>query len=162
MSIAAFTLLHVIISVIAIAAGFVVLGAMFSSHALAGWTAVFLLFTVLTSLTGFLFPITAFTPALGTGIVASIVLVFTLLALYAFRLNGRWRAVYVVTAVLSLYLNVFVFIVQGFQKVTFMQPFAPTGSEPPFLIGQVAALIVFVGLGWMALGRFHPERHPAI
>lgn len=162
MSIAAFTLLHVIISVIAIAAGFVVLGAMFSSRALGGWTAVFLLFTILTSLTGFLFPITVFTPALGTGIVASIVLVFTLLALYGFRLSGRWRAIYVVTAVLSLYLNVFVFVVQGFQKVTFLQPWAPTQSEPPFLIAQGAALILFVVLGVMALRAFHPERRVGV
>jgi hypothetical protein len=161
MSIAVFTVLHVIISVIAIAAGFVVLGGMFSSHRLPGWTALFLVFTVLTSVTGFMFPITAFTPALGTGIVASVVLVVTFLALYAFNLSGRWRAVYVVTAVISLYLNVFVFIVQGFQKVTFLQPFAPTGSEPPFLVAQLAALAVFIALGFVALVKFHPERNPA-
>ncbi len=158
LSFAAFTLLHVIISVIAIAAGFVVLGAMFSASALGGWTALFLLFTVLTSLTGFLFPIGAFTPALGTGIVASLVLVVALVALYGFRLSGRWRAIYVVAAVASLYLNVFVFIVQGFQKVSFLQPFAPTQSESPFLIAQGAALVVFIALGALAVARFHPQR----
>lgn len=162
LSIAAFTLLHVVITVIAISAGFVVLGGMFASNALGCWTAIFLLFTVLTSLTGFLFPITVFTPALGTGIVASIVLIFTLLALYGFRLQGRWRTIYVVTAVTSLYLNVFVFIVQSFQKVTFLQPWAPTQSEPPFLIAQAATLLTFVVLGWIALTKFHPERPAAI
>jgi hypothetical protein len=162
MSIAVFTVLHVIISVIAIAAGFVVLGGMFSSNRLPGWTALFLVFTVLTSVTGFMFPLTVFTPALGTGIVASLVLVVTFLALYTFDLNGRWRAVYVVTAVVSLYLNVFVFIVQGFQKVTFLQPFAPTGSEPPFLVAQLAALAAFIALGFIALAKFHPERSPSL
>ena len=158
MSLEAFTVLHVVISMIAIFVGFVVLGGMFSNAALAGWTAFFLVMTILTSLTGFLFPIRTVTPALAVGVVASIILVVALIALYKYRLAGRWRFVYVATAVVSLYLNVFVLIVQSFQKVTFLQPFAPTGSEPAFVIAQSVALIGFVILGVMAVKRFHPAR----
>ena len=158
LSVANFTVLHVAISMIAIFAGFIVLGGMFSNAGLAAWTAVFLAMTILTNVTGFLFPISGFTPALGVGIVSSLLLLVALMALYLFRLQGRWRSVYVVTALLGLYLNVFVFIVQSFQKVSFLQPLAPTGSEPPFVIAQSAALIAFLLLGWMALKTFRAER----
>ena len=158
LSIEAFTVLHVVISMIAIFAGFIVLGGMFSSARLGGWTAFFLVTTILTTLTGFLFPFRTVTPALAVGVVSSLILIVSLIALYSFRLAGRWRFVYVATAVASLYLNVFVMIVQSFQKVSFLQPFAPTGSEPPFVITQAVALIGFVILGVMAVKQFHPAR----
>jgi hypothetical protein len=80
-----------------------------------------------------------------------------LIALYGYRLSGRWRVIYVVTALIGLYLNIFVLIVQSFQKVSFLNPLAPTGAEPPFLIAQSVTLIVFVLLGWLALKAFQPK-----
>jgi hypothetical protein len=156
MSIQAFTILHVVISLIAIASGIVVVIGMFASRSQPGWTALFWLTTVLTTMTGFLFPITKFTPALGTGIVATVVFVIAIFALYAKHLVGAWRWIYVVTAVTSLYLNVFVLIVQSFQKIPALQPLAPTQSEPPFLITQTAALVVFVLFGVLAVVKFRP------
>jgi len=158
LSIADFTVLHVVISMLAIFAGFFVVGAMFAGANLGGWTAFFLVMTILTSLTGFLFPFKTVTPAIIVGGIASLILIVALLALYKYRLAGRWRVVYVVGAVVSLYLNVFVLIAQSFQKVSFLNPYAPTGSEPPFLIAQLTTLVVFILLGWMAARRFHPSR----
>src|SRR5271169_4259216 len=117
MSIPAFTLLHVIITLIAIGSGLIVVGEMFASHQLPGTTALFLFTTVLTSVTGFLFPIHGFTPALGVGIVSCVILAVALLAYYGKHLTGAWRWIYVVTAIASLYFNVFVLVVQSFIKV---------------------------------------------
>jgi hypothetical protein len=158
LSIDAFLILHVAISMAAIFAGFIVMGGMYSSAKLPGWTAIFLLLTVLTSVTGFMFPIGGFTPALAVGAVSIAVLAVSLYALYSRRMSGRWRWIYVVTAVAALYLNVFVFVVQSFQKVGFLQALAPTQAEAPFAVAQTALLIGFVAMGWMALRRFYPER----
>ena len=119
MSIADFTVLHVVISMIAIFAGFIVMGGMFSNAGLAGWTAFFLATTILTNVTGFLFPIAGFTPALGFGILSSLLLLVALFALYRQKLTGRWRTIYVVTVLIALYLNVFVLSAQRFQTVSF-------------------------------------------
>lgn len=162
MSVANFTVLHVVISMIAIFAGFIVVGGMFSNNSLGGWTVLFLLATILTTVTGFLFPISTVTPAVATGIVSSLVLVVALVALYGYRLAGRWRTIYVASALLAFYLNFFVLVVQSFQKVAFLQPLAPTGSEPPFLIAQAVALAAFVVLGAIAVAKFHPERRAGI
>ena len=163
MSLATFTLGHVIVTLIAIAAGFVVMFAMLGSHRLPGWTAIFLLFTVLTSLTGFLFPIHGFTPALGVGVVSSILLVIALVARYSKHLNGAARWIYVLTAIAALYLNVFVLIVQSFEKVSFLNIAAPQVgppfSEPAnthFMIAQAVALVFFVVIGSIAAFRFRP------
>jgi hypothetical protein len=158
LSLQAFTVLHVVISMLAIFSGFIVVGGMFSNARLAGWTAIFLILTILTSATGFLFPIGPVTPALVVGVVASLILIVALVALYKYRLAGRWRAIYVTAAMVSLYLNVFVLIAQSFQKVSFLNPLAPTGSEPPFAIAQGATLVGFVILRWLAARRFHPDR----
>ncbi len=158
LSLEAFLLLHVVISMIGIFAGFVVLGGMYASHKLPVWTAIFLLTTILTSVTGFLFPITAFTPALAVGVLSMVILLVALLALYVYRLAGWWRPIYVATALAALYLNFFVFIVQSFQKVTFLQHLAPTQAEPPFVTTQVIVLASFVVMGVLALWTFHPER----
>lgn len=162
LSLAQFTVLHVAISMVAIFAGFVVAGGLFSNTALAGWTAFFLLMTILTNITGFLFPFGGFTPAIAVGALSSLILVVALLALYFRRLAGRWRAIYIVTALAGLYLNVFVMIAQSFQKVSFLTPLAPTGSEPPFLIAQAIALVAFVGMGAWALLSFDPRRAMAV
>jgi len=161
LSIPTFTLLHVIISLIGIASGLIVLFGMFGSHRLPGWTALFLLTTVLTSATGFLFPATTLTPGAIFGIISLVVLLAALIALYVFHLGGAWRWIYVGGAVIALYLNIFVLIVQSFQKIPFLHPLAPTGSEPPFLAAEGALLVIFVALGIAALLKFHPERHAA-
>jgi hypothetical protein len=158
MSIETFTLVHVIISLIGIVTGFLVLFGMFSGNRMSGMTALFLLTTVLTSVTGFLFPISGFTPAIGTGIISLVALAFALLGLYVFHLAGAWRWIYVVTAVIALYLNVFVLVVQSFQKLAFLQRLAPTQSEPPFAIAQGIVLLLFIVAGVVAVRRFHPER----
>jgi hypothetical protein len=164
LSLASFTLLHVIISIVGIAAGIVVLLGMLRSDRLPAWTALFLLATVLTSVTGFMFPNSTFTPALAFGVISVIVLAIALIALYGFGLAGGWRAAYVVTALLALYLNAFVLVAQGFQKVAFLNAFAPTQADPPFAIAQSVLLIAFLWFGWRALTRFHPEialgQHP--
>jgi uncharacterized protein YggT (Ycf19 family) len=160
MSIELFTTIHVIISLIAIVSGLIVLIAMLSSNRSAGWTALFLLTTILTSATGFLFPIHGFTPALGVGAVSLVVLAIALLALYGRHLAGAWRWIYVATAVTALWFNVFVLIAQGFLKVPFLHALAPTGGEPPFLIAQSVVLVIFVVLGLMAAVRFRPGAAP--
>lgn len=134
MSIQSFTQLHVVISLIGIATGMIVVYGMLKDRRMSGWTAAFLAATVLTSVTGFLFPRVAFTPAEAVGIVSLVVLTITLTAIYAFRLIGPWRWIYVLGATIALYLNAFVGIVQTFQKVPFFRQLAPTQSEPPLII----------------------------
>ena len=156
LSLSAFTTLHVIISLIAIAAGLIVVVGMLGARRLPGTTAVFLATTVLTSVTGLLFPFSGLLPSHVFAIVSLVVLALAILALYALRLEGPWRWVYVLCALVALYLNVFVAVVQAFQKVAVLQPLSPTQSEPPFVIAQLAALVFFVILGALALRRFHP------
>ena len=161
LSIPTFTVLHVIISLIAVVSGLVVVFGMLGGQRLPGWTALFLLMTVLTSATGSLFPIKGFTPALGTGVVSLVVLAVALIALYGKHLFGAWRWIYVITAIAALYFNVLVLIVQAFLKVPFLHPLAPNGNEPPFLIAQGAALVLFVILGIAAVLRFRPSLMPS-
>jgi hypothetical protein len=156
MSIGAFTLLHVIITLVAIGSGLIVVGGMFASHRLPVTTALFLLTTALTSVTGFLFPIHGFTPALGVGIVGSVILVVALFALYKEHLVGAWRWIYVITAVASLYLNVFVLVVQSFVKISALNALAPTQSEPPFAVTQVIVLAIFILIALIAVIKFRP------
>jgi hypothetical protein len=155
-SLQTFTTIHVMISLAAIASGLVVLFGMLGSHKLGFWTAFFLFTTILTSVTGFMFPIRGFTPALAVGGLSLVILTVTVLARYAEHLAGAWRWIFVVTAVTALWFNVFVLIVQSFQKVAFLQPLAPTQSEPPFLITQTVVLAIFVVLGAMAAIKFRP------
>ena len=157
-SLAAFTTLHVLISLAAIASGIVVVAGMLRADRLGGWTALFLALTMLTSLTGFLFPIKSFTPALGTGLISVAILLVALWALYGGHLNGAWRPVYVVCAVAALYLNVLVLVVQAILKAAPLHALAPYGSEPPFLVTETIALIVFVTLGFLTLRRFYPPK----
>ena len=147
---------HVAISLLAIAVGLWVLAGMMSNRRMSGATTLFLATTLITTLTGFLFPIGQFTPALGVGILSTGVLAVCLWARYRGGLQGRWRGTYVITAVLALYLNCFVLVVQMFLKVPALHALAPAGTEPPFLIAQAATLILFVLAGWRAFQRYHP------
>jgi hypothetical protein len=157
MSTFTFTLVHVVLSLVGIFAGLVVLYGMFSSKKLDGWTALFLAMTVLTSATGFLFPRDHVLPSHIVGVISLVVLAMAIFALYSRHLAGPWRWIYVVGAVAALYLNVFVGVVQAFQKVPFLSALAPTQSEPPFIVIQVVVLGIFVVLGIVALKSFHPQ-----
>lgn len=156
MSLASFTVLHLIISMIAIALGFVVAGGILASNKLPGWTAWFLILTILTSATGFLFPFTKVTPAHIVSVISLVLLAVAVYALYGKGIAGVWRGVYVVTAMLALWFNVFVLIAQSFQKVALLNVYAPTGSEPPFAITQGIVLIFFVVMIWLGIKRFRP------
>jgi hypothetical protein len=156
MSVGVFTILHVIITLVAIGSGLIIVGGMLASNTLPGTTALFLFATALTSVTGFLFPIHGFTPALGVGIVACVILAVALFALYKERLAGAWRWIYVLTAIVSLYLNVFVLVAQSFMKVSALNALAPRQSEPPFAITQAVVLVIFILIGFITLARFRP------
>jgi hypothetical protein len=156
LSLHAFTELHVLISLIAILAGLFVLMAMLTAERPSRWTGLFLLMTVLTSLTGFLFPNAKITPAQVVGAISLAVLALALIGYYGFRLRGPWRFIYVVTGLFALYLNCFVAVVQAFQKIPALHALAPEGNEPPFLVAQAALLLIFVIFGFLAVKRFHP------
>lgn len=151
LTISQFTALHVALSFIGIASGLIALPAYASGKWMPRMTGVFLATTLATTLTGFLFPISTFTPALGVGIISTVILAAALAALYVFKLNGRARAIYAVTATTGLYLNMFVLIVQSFLKVETLNDLAPNGNEPPFLVAQSALLLATIILGRKAL-----------
>jgi hypothetical protein len=152
-----FTAFHVIISLIGILSGFVAIFGMVRSKPLDWWTDLFLITTVATSVTGFLFPFHGFTPAIGTGIISMIVLALAIVALRVKHLNGPWRRTYVISAIAALYFNFFVLIVQSFRRVPALHALAPTESEPPFAIAQLLALVGFVVLGYAATRGFLRE-----
>jgi hypothetical protein len=154
MSIAAFTTLHVVISLIGIATGFIVAFGMIGGRFLPLWNAVFLIATALTSLTGFLFPFKGVTPGIVIGILSILILIVAVVALYSKHLSGGWRGTYVITAMLAQYFNFFVLIVQSFEKVPSLHALAPTGSEGPFKIVQLLVLVLFVALTVLAFKRF--------
>lgn len=154
MSTSTFTLVHVVISLVGIFSGLIVVFGMISGKRPDGWTPLFLASTVLTSLTGFLFHFDHPLPSHKVGVISLIVLAIAMVALYARRLEGKWRSVYVIGAVLALYLNVFVAVVQAFLKIPALKALAPTGSEPSFLVAQTIVLALFVVLGIFAAKRF--------
>jgi hypothetical protein len=143
-----FTLLHVGISLIGIIAGLIAMPAFATGHRLPAATAIFLATTALTTLTGFLFPITVVTPALITGVISTMVIAIALAAIYRFGLRGKAGIVYAVSANVALWLNLFVLVVQAFLKVPALNALAPNGNEPPFAVAQGLVLIGMVGLGW--------------
>jgi hypothetical protein len=159
LSVELFTLLHVIISIIGIISGLVVLQGMLRSKIRAGWTAVFFISTVVTSLSGYPIPPFGIDPPRIIGTISLVLLAGSILGYYVFHLQGAWRWIFAVTAVMSLYFNVFVFVVQAFQKISFLQPLAPTQSEPPFVIAQIIVLAQFAGLGFLSVRQFHPPLH---
>ena len=156
LSLETFTVVHVIISLVGIASGLVVLHGLLKGEARGQWTMLFLTTTILTSVTGFGFPFAKLLPSHVTGIISLAVLAIALFALYAFRLEGPWRWIYIVTSMAALYLNVFVLIVQAFLKVPALNALAPNGSEPPFAIAQGIVLLIFVAMTILAARRFHP------
>jgi hypothetical protein len=145
-----FTLFHVAISLVGLLSGFVAVFGLLRARLLSGWTATFLASTVATSVTGFLFPRDHFMPAHAIGIVSLIGLAVAIYALYSRKLQGAWRKVYAVSAVLSLFLNMFVALVQAFEKIPLLKGAAPTQSEPPFVLAQIVVMVLFIVLGWRA------------
>lgn len=156
MSLATFTLVHVFISIVGLASGLIVVERFVRNRALGLSNTIFLVSTIATSATGFLFPSEAFTPAHVVGVVSLLILAAALFALHVGNLIGPWRWVYGVAAVMALYLNVFVAVVQAFQKVGRLRVLAPTQSEPPFAFAQGAVLIFFVLVGILVIRRFRP------
>src|SRR4030081_566013 len=149
-----YTIVHTLISLIGIFSGLVMLAGWLGGHRLEGWTKLFLITTILTSVTGFFFPFHGFTPAIGVGIISLFVLAVAIFARYGRRLAGAWRWIYVVTAMVALYLNVCVLVVQLFQKVPALKALAPTQSEPPFAVTQLVVLGLFVLLTIIAAIKF--------
>jgi hypothetical protein len=151
LGLALLTFVHVALSLVGIGSGAVVLNGLLTSRRLDRWTAVFLTTTVATSVTGFLFPFTEFLPSHAVGAISLVVLAIAIPARYTFGLGGKWRGTYVVTSVLALYLNVFVLIVQLFQKAPSLRALAP------FAATQLVVLIAFVAVGILAAVRFRPD-----
>jgi hypothetical protein len=147
---AIYTIFHVVLSLIGIAAGFVVAyGFLTSKNSSA--TQLFLWTTVSTSVTGFFFPFHGMTPGIVVGILSLIVLAL------AFRARNRWRKTYVISSMIALYFNVFVLVVQLFEKVPALTALAPTQSEPPFKIAQGIVLLIFIVLTTRAVIKYHPR-----
>jgi hypothetical protein len=157
MSLEEFTLLHVVISLLGIGSGLVAVVGMIGSRTLPGWTAFFLITTVLTSVTGYFFPSPDIKPSHIVGAISLLVLLLTIVALYVRKVAGHWRWIYAVSAGLALYLNCFVLVVQGFLKVPVFQRLAPTQTEPPFVAAQGALLLLFIVVTFLAARRFRPR-----
>jgi hypothetical protein len=160
MSVHAFTVLHTVISLIGIFTGLIVLFGMLGGRALHGWTGLFLLTTVLTSVTAFMFHSASFGPPQIVGVISLVALAIAIAARYFYHSAGAWRWIYVVSAVLSLYLNVFVGVAQSFDKIPALHALAPTATETPFKVAQLIVLVLFVVLGFRAVRRFHPLESP--
>lgn len=158
LSLSAFTTLHVIITLIAIVAGLVVMFGMLGPSRMPGLTAIFLLFTILTSVTGFMFPFNGVTPGILIGILSCILLAVACIALYSMHLAGIWRPIYVVTALVSLYLNVFVLVIQSFLKIPALHELAPGNppAGPAFAVVQGIVLVFFVVMIFRVWRRFKP------
>ena len=152
-----FTLVHVVLSIIGIFAGFIVAGGLIAGKRLDGWTGVFLVTTVATSVTGFLFPFVTFLPSHAVGIISLVVLAVVIVARYVRHLAGAWRRIYVAGTVVALYLNVFVLVVQLFRRLPALVVAAPKQEEPPFLLTQLLVLALFAWLGRVAVKGFRGE-----
>ena len=151
----AFTLVHVVLSLVGIGSGLIVMYGMLRGKRMDSGTALFLATTALTSVTGFFFPFHKVTPGIVVGIISLVVLAVAIVARYAKHLQGGWRSTYVITAAVALYLNVFVLVVQLFAKVPDLKALAPTQSEAPFVISQVVVMAIFVVWTIFAVKKFH-------
>ena len=156
-----FTLIHVAISLVAIISGLFVLYGLLDSDRMDRWTGLFLLTTLATTVTGFMFPFEKLLPSHIFGILTLIVLVPVLYARYRAKMHGAWRIIYVLGGMFVLYLNVFVLVVQVFLKIPAANQLAPTQAEPPFLIAQGAVLVAFAMLSVLAAIKFRPAPAPA-
>ncbi|MEO8026342.1 MAG: hypothetical protein ABI823_07710 [Bryobacteraceae bacterium] len=157
MLLGAFTLFHVVLSLIGIGTGLVVAYGLLQSQRMEGWTSWFLWTTVATSVTGFMFPVDHITPGHILGVLSLILLTFAILARNKYKLAGRWLRTYVITSMIALYFNVFVLIVQLFQKAPLLKELAPTQTEAPFAVAQLVALLVFAALIIRAAMKFHVD-----
>ena len=157
MTTSTFTLAHVLLSVLGIGSGVVVMFGLLTGKQLDGWTGPFLATTVATSVTGFGFPIDHLLPSHIVGVISMVVLAVAISARYALHLRGAWRRIYVVCAAVALYLNVFVGVVQAFEKVPALSALAPRQTEPPFVITQLVVLVLFIGLTIVAAKRSRGE-----
>lgn len=149
------TFVHTLLSLIALVAGLVVVVGLLDSRTLPSWTALFLVTAILTSATGFLFPFERFLPSHWFGVISLIAFAVAIPARYRFEYAGAWRWLYVLTVLLGTYLLAFVTVVQAFQKIPALHALAPTQSELPFAVAQLVTLVVFLGLGFMAIRKFH-------
>jgi hypothetical protein len=155
MILSAYTFFHVVLSLIGIGTGFVVLFGLVTARRFDKWTGWFLATTLATSVTGFFFPFHGFLPSYVIGLLSVIVLGAAILARYRFHLAGHWRAIYVVGAIIALYFNVFVLVVQLFKHIPVLEAAAPTQSEPPFFAAQLVVLALFIVFGVLAVKKFH-------
>lgn len=152
-----YTVVHVVISLVAIASGLIVLLGLLAAKKFGGWTALFLVTTVATCVTGFGFPFARLLPSHIVGVITLVACAVAILALYIRRLAGAWRWIYVISTVVALYLNVFVLVVQAFLKVPALNALAPTQTEGPFKLTQIVVLAIFILPCIVAAFRFHPE-----
>jgi len=157
-SMSPFTIFHVVLSLVGIFSGFVVVIGFLTLTRLDGWNAVFLVTTLLTSITGFLFPVHRFMPSHVFGILTLILMAVAIFARYRRHLEGGWRRSYAISSVIALYLNVFILIVQLYEKVPALKAIAPTQTESPFKITQLANLVLFIALGILSSLRFRSEQ----
>lgn len=157
MTLATFTAVHVVLSLVGIGAGLLAFYGLLQSKLWPGSTHLFLLTTVLTSLTGFLFPVQHVMPSHVLGAISIVVLALAMFALYGQNLAGGWRRTYVICAAVALYLNVFVLVVQSFEKVPALHALAPNGSGTVFAITQLVVLAIFLWIGFQAVKRFRSE-----
>ena len=160
MTASTFTFVHVLLSLVGIGAGFIVMSGLLTRKQFNGWTTLFLVTTVATSVTGFGFPVDHLLPSHIVGIISLLVLAAAIVALYGLHLRGAWRWIYVVCAAVALYLNVFVGVVQAFLRVSALRAMAPHQTEPPFLVTQLVVLALFIPLTIVAARRFPGE--PAV
>lgn len=160
-ALSAYTLFHVILSLVGVGSGLIVVLGLLNSRRLDGWTSIFLWSTILTSVTGYFFPFHGILPSHILGGLSLLVLALAWYARYTQKLAGGWRRTYVVAAVVALYLNVFVLIVQLFMKVPALHALAPTQTAAPFKVAQGVVLLVFLVLGFLSVSRFHPEASTA-
>jgi hypothetical protein len=157
MDITTITLGHTVISIVAIAAGLVVVGGLIAGVRIDGWTGIFLVTSALTSITGFFFPFTRLLASHWIGIISLVILPFVIAARYWKHLRGGWRGTYVVGTVLVLYLNFFILLVQLFRRIPALLVAAPKQTEPPFVLTQLLVLALFAWLGFAAFRRFRPQ-----
>jgi hypothetical protein len=153
-SIAVLLYLHTAISLVAIVAGLVVSADLLRGRIARLPTDTFLVTAIATSVTGYFFPFSGVTPAMIVGAVALAILALVLLARHQFRFRGAWRWIYAIGTVASLYLLLFVLVVQMFRHIEVLQPY---DGQAPFQAAQLAVLVAMIALGVLAVRRFQPS-----
>ena len=162
MSLSTFTALHVVISIIGIGSGLLVAWGLLKNKRFDGATVIFLVTTVLTSLTGYLFPVKHLLPSHIVGAISLVALAIAIYARYGQHMERSWRATYVISSAISLWLNVFVLVAQSFMKVPSLHELAPNGNEPPFAISQLIVMVIFIVIAIVGVKKFHPATLSAV